>query len=105
MKPDPEIDWDKVDETVLALLSLTFHDVDEFGARAWKSHDWSVMDRLHVKGYISDPKNKAKSVQLTPEAVEKARELFKRHFSKRAAQASTRETRVEISSRGTRDDQ
>ena len=64
---------------VLALLYLTITEVDEWGARTWKSHDWDTMDRLHSKGYISDPKIKAKSVVLTPEGLERSRELFERH--------------------------
>ena len=75
-----EYDRDKVDEMVLALLSLTAFDEDQFGARAWKSHDWDALDRLHAKGYISDPKTKAKSVVLSEEGIERARELFERHF-------------------------
>ena len=41
-------DTEKVDEMVLALLSLTMFDVDEYGARAWKGQDWDVMERLHA---------------------------------------------------------
>lgn len=78
-----EFDRDKVDEVVLALLWLTAFDVDEYGARAWKSHDWDVLDRLHAKGYISDPKSKAKSVVLTEEGMARARELFERHFGQK----------------------
>src|SRR5579862_7124116 len=69
---DLDYDEDRVDEMVLALLYLTICERDEWGARAWKSHDWDAMDRLHAKGYISDPKSKAKSVALSPEAVERA---------------------------------
>ena len=65
---------------VLALLYLTISERDSEGARAWKSHDWGAMDRLHAKGYISDPKSKAKSVVLSPEGVKRARMLFERHF-------------------------
>ena len=61
---------------VLALLYLTISERDSEGARAWKSHDWGAMDRLHAKGYISDPKSKAKSVVLSPEGLRRARELF-----------------------------
>ena len=70
----PNIDYDreKVEETVLALLWLTL-DGDR---RAWKSHDWGVLDRLHERGYISDPKSKAKSVLLTEDGERRARELF-----------------------------
>jgi hypothetical protein len=77
-----DYDWDKVDEMVLALLTLTIIDEDEHGARIWKSHDWDVMDRLHAKGYISDPKTKAKSVVLNREGLQLARELFDRHFGR-----------------------
>ena len=75
-----EYDRDKVDEMVLALLWLAAFDEDEFGARAWKSHDWDALDRLHAKGYISDPKSKAKSVVLSEEGIERARALFERYF-------------------------
>jgi hypothetical protein len=51
-----EYDRDKVDEMVLALLWLT----PAGDGRAWKGHDWDALDRLHAKGYISDPKSKAK---------------------------------------------
>jgi hypothetical protein len=78
-----DYDRDKVDEMVLALLTLGITDEDEWGgARAWKSFDWDAMDRLHAKGYISDPKSKAKSVVLNLEGVKRARELFERHFAR-----------------------
>ncbi len=66
----------KVDEMVLALLWLTLGD----DGRAWKSHDWDAMDRLHEHGYISNPQSKAKSVILTEEGKQRAQELFARHF-------------------------
>jgi len=75
-------DTDKIDDAVLALLALTLHDVTEFGARAWKGHDWDVLDRLHEKGFIGDPKNKNKSVALTPEGLARSKELFQRLFAK-----------------------
>jgi len=81
-----EYDRDKVDEMVLALLWLTAFDEDQFGARTWKSHDWDALDRLHAKGYISDPKSKAKSVVLSVEGFERSRELFERHFGCRQAE-------------------
>ncbi len=73
-----EIDHDKIDEAVLALMWLTLHD----GCRAWKSFDWSVTDRLYQKGFIADPANKAKSVVLTEEGLQKAEELFKALFTR-----------------------
>jgi hypothetical protein len=55
-----DYDTDKVDEAVLALLHLTRFG-DKYGTRAWKGHDWDALDRLYEKGYIGDPKGKAKS--------------------------------------------
>ena len=75
-----EIDEQKVDEMVLALLYLNFHG-DDFGVRAWKSFDWDSMNRLYEQGFISDPKSKAKSVAMTEEGQRRAEKLFKRHFS------------------------
>jgi Domain of unknown function (DUF6429) len=74
-----EYDQEKVDEVVLALLSLTMFE-DGPASRAWKGHDWGVLDRLHEKGYISDPKSKNKSVIMTEEGAKRACELFERHF-------------------------
>jgi hypothetical protein len=73
-----DYDPDNVDEAVLALLYLTLHD----GARAWKSFDWEVMNRLHKKGYISNPVGRAKSVVLTEEGLKASEKLFKRIFGK-----------------------
>jgi hypothetical protein len=74
-----EYDADKVDEMVLALLHLTTFK-EGIGIRAWKGHDWSAMDRLYEKGYISDPKSAAKSVRMTESGAQKAEELFQQHF-------------------------
>jgi hypothetical protein len=79
-----EYDNDKVDEMVLALLSLTMFK-DHSGLRAWKGLDWDVLHRLHEKGYISDPRSKAKSVVMTEEGAKRAQKLFAKHFA-RAAQ-------------------
>jgi Domain of unknown function (DUF6429) len=73
-----EIDTEKIDETVLALLYLTLHD----GTRAWKSFDWDTLNRLHAKGLISDPVDKAKSVVLTDEGLRESERGFKL-FTKR----------------------
>ena len=78
-----DIDQEKVEEMVLALLYLTTFK-DGPGLRAWKGHDWDALDRLHERGYISDPKSKAKSVLLTEEGELRARELFARHFGGKA---------------------
>jgi hypothetical protein len=52
------IDTDRIDAAVLALLLLGLHD----GYRIWKTFDWDAMNRLHEKGFISDPVGRAKSV-------------------------------------------
>jgi len=46
----------------------------------WKGMDWDAMDRLHDKGYIGNPKTKAKSVTLTEKGERLSEELFKKHF-------------------------
>lgn len=76
-----EYDEDKIDEMVLALLYLTTFKEKDWH-RAWKGHDWDALNRLHEKGYISDPKSKAKSVVIDEEAVKKSEELFKKYFVK-----------------------
>lgn len=74
-----EYDKDKVDEFTLALLYLVMWG-DKIGPAAWKNFDWDTMDRLHEKGYISNPKGRQKSVRVTPEGWSKAEELFRKHF-------------------------
>ncbi|MBU1187742.1 MAG: hypothetical protein KKC01_01810 [Gammaproteobacteria bacterium] len=71
------IDEEKIDQVVLALLWLNLHD----GCRVWKSFDWDAMQRLHGNGYISNPASKAKSVQLTGPGMQAAERLFKHWFS------------------------
>ena len=78
-----EIDKAKVDEFTLALLYLTTFK-DRSGLRAWKGHDWEVMDRLFTKGYLSDPKSKAKSVMLTDKGYAKAKQLFEAKYAKKS---------------------
>ena len=72
-------DENKVDEAVLALLHLTSFPQGRV-ARAWKSHDWEALNRLHAKGLISDPRTKAKSVLLSEEGMIRAERLFAELF-------------------------
>jgi len=74
-----DIDTDKIDEAVLALLYLTLHE----GNRAWKGVDWDAMNRLHEKGFISNPVSKAKSVLLSERGLAESEKLFRKLFSKR----------------------
>jgi hypothetical protein len=76
-----EIDKDRIDEAVLALLYLTLH--DRF--RAWKGFDWDALDRLHHKGLIYDPRGKAKSVVLTDDGLAESERLFRKLFAKPSA--------------------
>jgi Domain of unknown function (DUF6429) len=75
-----DLDTNKIDDAVLALLYLGLHD----GARAWKGFDWGSMNRLHEQGYITDPRGKAKSVVFTEEGFERSRRLLEALFSRHA---------------------
>ena len=76
---EDEIDWQAVEEAGFAILGLTLHD----GCRAWKGFAWELTDRWFERGWILDPKGKAKSVVLTDEGVEKAQELLRKRFAKK----------------------
>ena len=77
-----DIDTDKIDDTVLALLYLILHD----GFRAWKGHDWDALGRLHRKGMICDPVGKVKSVVFTDESLAESERLFGKLFGRPAKQ-------------------
>jgi len=79
MKPN----LDKIDDAVLALLHLTSFTEGKGElafTRGWKGHDWDALNRLHQKGFISDPKKKTKSVVLSKEGRQRSEELFRRLF-------------------------
>jgi hypothetical protein len=78
---EDNIDTNKIDEAALALLFLTMHGKAD-DIRAWKGIDWEVMNRLYEKGYIYDPKGKAKSVSITEEGERISEELYNKLFSK-----------------------
>jgi hypothetical protein len=73
-----DFDRDKVDEIVLALLQLILHDSD----RAWKGFDWNTLDRLYEKGWIENPRSKAKSLVLTEEGLANSSRLFQLYFGR-----------------------
>ena len=77
-----EYDRDKVDEMTLALMCLVMHG-NHGDERVWKGFDWETMNRLHEKGYITDPRSKAKSVALIGGAAQRSEELFEKHFGKK----------------------
>lgn len=70
------LDPDKIDNAVLALLLLGLHD----GVRTWKGFDWEAMNRLHEKGFISNPLGKAKSVVFTEEGLAQSKKLAEELF-------------------------
>jgi hypothetical protein len=78
----PPVDTDRIDEAVLALLYLTLHrgGAADPAWRAWKTYDWSALDRLHEQGLIADPASKAKSVALTEEGIQRCKQAFERLF-------------------------
>ena len=76
-----DTDTDKIDEMALALLYLThFQQKQGYPYQAWKGMDWDVLNRLHEKGYIGDPKNKNKSIIFTDEGFQQCKVLFQKHF-------------------------
>lgn len=73
-----ELDTDRIDQAVLALLALGRHD----GYRAWKSFDWESMQRLYERGYITDPVGKAKSVLFTEDGARESQRLLEILFGR-----------------------
>lgn len=75
------MDYDrrKVDQAVLGLLYLNLHHSGD-ASRAWKGLDWESLDRLHGRGLIANPRNKAKSVLLTAEGLDACKSAFDRLF-------------------------
>ena len=71
-----ELDTEKIDRVVLALLYLGLHD----DIRAWKSFDWDAMDRLHKKGFISNPVGKTKSVAFSKTGLRESERLLAELF-------------------------
>jgi hypothetical protein len=78
--PD-NLDHDKLAEAALAILSLTARE-EELGVRAWKGMDWELTDLLYEKGWICDPKGKAKSVIFTEEGTLLADTFMEKYFCK-----------------------
>ena len=67
----------KVEDVVLALLGF-FATKD---GQTWKRYEFSVMESLHAKGLITDPRGGQESVFLTAEGLELAQNLAKQLFS------------------------
>ena len=76
-----EIDPNKVDEAVLGLLHLVSFE-NRGVTRAWKGHDWDALNRLYQQDFISNPRGKAKSVALTDQGKQKAKQLCEKLLNK-----------------------
>lgn len=74
-----DVDQDKLAEAALAILSLSAFG-DPAGVRVWKGLDWDVMNILFERGWISNPKGKAKSVILTDDGQRCAEDFLRAHF-------------------------
>ncbi len=73
-----DYDTAKLEETILALLG-----VFEFeNGRVWKRYDFDVMEKLHEKGYISNPRGRTESIYLIEPGMALAKELAKAHFGR-----------------------
>jgi hypothetical protein len=90
------LDTEKIDAAVLGLLYLTLHD----NARAWKSMDWDALSRLHDKGFIHDPVNKAKSVEFTDAGLKEAKRLCELYFGTPAPSPDSRGARAQVEELG-----
>jgi len=66
-----KINTDKVDDAVLALLYLTLHE-DRGRGKA----SIGTLNRLHEKGFISNPVGKAKSADLTARSLQEWERLL-----------------------------
>ena len=64
------LDTDKIDDTVLAVLML-----GASGNKAWKGLDTAVLDRLHAKGLVGDPYGKTPTIELTDDGLTRAKRL------------------------------
>jgi len=65
----------------------------EYGT-AWKQYDFDTMVRLHEKGYIRDPHNKRKSVDLTPDGLVLAKLLAEKLFATKSQSLGGRRIRI-----------
>jgi hypothetical protein len=73
-----DYDKDKVDELAMALMFLTTSKIGS-GGRSWRGFDAATLERLHAKGWISDPNAKGTSLMLSPEGMATAEAAFHKH--------------------------
>ncbi len=91
-----KLDAEKIDRAVLALLHLGLHEDN----RAWKGFDWDSMNRLHEKGYISDPVGKAKSLVITDEGLRESEGFSKSSLEQHECRLSSSLQLARCGSRG-----
>lgn len=77
-------DMVKVEEALLALLGVFQFE----NGRVWKRYDFAMMDALHEKGLITEPRGRQESVFLTDEGLRRAEELAARLFGTRGTAAA-----------------
>lgn len=65
-----DLDTDKIDDAVLAILML-----GASGNKAWKGIDAAALDRLHEKGLVGDPYGKTPTIELSDEGLARAKHL------------------------------
>ena len=82
MRIPENIDTEKLAEAAFGMLWLTAHGGGREITRVWKGLDWDVLDLLYQKGWIGDPKSKARSVFVTEEGEKVAESLLQKHFGK-----------------------
>ncbi len=73
---------DTIKELTLLLLWLTSwrEKIGSFeSVRSWKGYDFAILNELAEEGMISDSK-RSKSTDLTPEGVEKAKQLERKYL-------------------------
>ena len=71
-----DYDQTKIEDAVLALLAAFSFDE----GRSWKGFSFEVLDHLHEKDFIDDPRSKSKSVWLTVEGREQGRKIAEQLF-------------------------
>ena len=74
--PNPLARAATFDDMALAVAYVSLHD----RVLIWKTIDYSITERWHQHGWIEDPRGKSKSMVLTPEGLERARQVTQRLF-------------------------
>jgi hypothetical protein len=73
-----ELDTDKIDDAVLALLML-----GASGKRAWKGLDATALARLHQRGFISDPNDRKPTLEFSAEGLARAQQMRDELFARK----------------------